>query len=184
MDVCQTIHAPLPKTCHSPPQPTFNLLSLNKIRHLPNLSSNSIHRTADFADLGKLKACFRTQDCQYVLTPWRPRPIRPIGPTASPSGTFQETPETQGMGTLERPEGPNGEVPSPLRSFVSSWKRVSKLPFLLLFYGHAAGEPWLDCALRKQVVSLKIRTFHDQATCLARCAGIGAPLSRIWSGQS
>ena len=26
------------------------------------------------------------------------------------------------MGTVERPEGANGEVPRPLRSFVSSWE--------------------------------------------------------------
>ena len=30
--------------------------------------------------------------------------------------------ETQGMGTVVRPAGPNGEVPRPLRSFVSLWK--------------------------------------------------------------
>ena len=30
--------------------------------------------------------------------------------------------ETQGMGTVVSPEGANGEVPRPLRSFVSSWK--------------------------------------------------------------
>ena len=34
---------------------------------------------------------------------------------------FQENAETQGMGTVERPEGPNGEVPRPLRSLVSLW---------------------------------------------------------------
>ena len=30
--------------------------------------------------------------------------------------SFSKTTETQGMGTVERPEGPNGEVPRPLRS--------------------------------------------------------------------
>ena len=30
------------------------------------------------------------------------------------------------MGTVVRPEGPNGEVPKPLRSFVYSWKSVER----------------------------------------------------------
>ena len=38
--------------------------------------------------------------------------------------------------------------------------QTSKLSPVLLFYGHAAGEPRLDCALRKQVVWLKLGTFH------------------------
>ena len=37
--------------------------------------------------------------------------------------TSQETPETQGMGTVVRRNAPNGEVPRPLRSLVSSWRR-------------------------------------------------------------
>ena len=44
-------------------------------------------------------------------------PIRPICPTATSKMT-----EAQGMGTVERRKAPNGEVPRPLRSFVSSWR--------------------------------------------------------------
>ena len=34
----------------------------------------------------------------------------------------KKTLETQGMGTLVRRNAPNGEVPRPLRSFVSLWE--------------------------------------------------------------
>ena len=34
----------------------------------------------------------------------------------------RKTEEAQGMGTVVRPSGQNGEVPRPLRPFVSSWK--------------------------------------------------------------
>ena len=50
------------------------------------------------------------------------------------------------MGTLERPEGPNGEVPSPLRPFASSrnsappvapqGRSVLRFPFSVLRGGH------------------------------------------------
>ena len=109
------------------------------------------------------------------------------------------------MGTVVRRNAPNGEVPRPLRSlrvFVENFPssqtsiagvwgsapprkpnfQASKLPnfhSFLLFYGHAAGEPRVDCALRKQVVSLELGTLQNQATCLARCAGIGAPPSHV-----
>ena len=43
------------------------------------------------------------------------RTERPCGATGE--GVFRKNIETQGMGTVERPEGPNGEVPRPLRSF-------------------------------------------------------------------
>ena len=47
--------------------------------------------------------------------------------------------EAQGMGTVVRPAGPNGEVPSPLRSFVSSWKcaAIKQKPV-----AEATGEKW------------------------------------------
>ena len=38
------------------------------------------------------------------------------------SDLLQKTSGTQGPGTVERPAGPNGEVPGPLRPFVSSWR--------------------------------------------------------------
>ena len=38
------------------------------------------------------------------------------GKRATGEGAFQENMETQGMGTVVRPAGPNGEVPRPLRS--------------------------------------------------------------------
>ena len=37
----------------------------------------------------------------------------------------KKTLETQGMGTVVRRNAPNGEVPRPLRSFVSSWRRAA-----------------------------------------------------------
>ena len=39
---------------------------------------------------------------------------------------FQENAETQGMGTVVRPEGLNGEVPRPLRSFRVFVETVSR----------------------------------------------------------
>ncbi len=38
------------------------------------------------------------------------------------SDLLPNTSGTQGPGTVERPAGPNGEVPGPLRPFVSSWR--------------------------------------------------------------
>ena len=38
---------------------------------------------------------------------------------------FRKTKASQGMGTVERPVGPNGEVPRPLRSFVFLWETSS-----------------------------------------------------------
>ena len=43
-------------------------------------------------------------------------------------GTSCENTETQGMGTVVRPEGPNGEVPRPLRSFCVFVERSQKKP--------------------------------------------------------
>ena len=52
-----------------------------------------------------------------------------VEPLGVPCGTAFGVPSvsantsgTQGPGTVERPAGPNGEVPSPLRPFVSSWR--------------------------------------------------------------
>ena len=52
-----------------------------------------------------------------------------VEPLGVPCGTAFGVPSvsantsgTQGPGTVERPAGPNGEVPGPLRPFVSSWR--------------------------------------------------------------
>ncbi len=45
------------------------------------------------------------------------RPISPICPTALSEAVFSKTTETQGMGTVVRTVGTNGEVPRPSRSF-------------------------------------------------------------------
>ncbi len=49
------------------------------------------------------------------------------------------------MGTVERPEGPNGEVPKPLRPFVSSWilKPLSfQTSWKLFVVGHKKAPAW------------------------------------------
>ena len=57
------------------------------------------------------------------------RPISPICPTASSEAVFSKTTETQGMGTVVRTVGTNGEVPRPSRSFgvfvENHWRRRS-----------------------------------------------------------
>ena len=63
-------------------------------------------------------ACSFVRICGHSSEILNPKPT--LGSSVSPS--FLENTETQGMGTLVRPAGPNGEVPRPLRSFVSSWK--------------------------------------------------------------
>ena len=56
---------------------------------------------------------------------------KPSTATESPlRGRFKKAEETQGMGTVERPAGPNGEVPSPLRSFCAFRQMIC--PFFLL----------------------------------------------------
>ena len=46
--------------------------------------------------------------------------------SAATQGVSHEKTETQGMGTVVRPAGPNGEVPRPLRPFVPSWRRSTQ----------------------------------------------------------
>ena len=46
----------------------------------------------------------------------------PCGTTFGVPSVSANTSGTQGPGTVERPAGPNGEVPGPLRPFVSSWR--------------------------------------------------------------
>ena len=67
--------------------------------------------TADSADWSRLGAGCRRQDAgrEVWRLDWAASSVAPRAPL-----------ETQGPGTVERPAGPNGEVPGPLRSFASS----------------------------------------------------------------
>ena len=78
--------------------------------------------------VSRFRACYRTQDCQNIEklgvgrcpTPRQGEtPPAPAGTSATCRGVplLEKTTETQGMGTVVRPEGTNGEVPRPLCSF-------------------------------------------------------------------
>ena len=105
--------------------------------------------TGDSGDAGNAGAPFRTTDGTVLYSGVSRRPIRPIGPMGPTAlfGACQDVTEMQGVGTVERPVGPNGEVPSPLHYFVFSWERdaltfqASKLPSFQSLMGPEGVEP-------------------------------------------